>query len=318
MTPELEAARRLGELWALRQERLLDGRELGGELMDALGADRALLAAWSASLAHEERSGAGERAFVSAPALALAEHFRELLLRRHQFLKIADPARAELDAIYARVITDLGALLSASGERGFEQRASELLDDERRKLERFATELPGAGLRTTCAEYSPELQVELLGLSLDDFVEPVLDVGCGEQALLVRWLVERGVEAFGLDRHAHRARVIRADWLSFDFGANRFGTVVSHQAFSLHFLRHHLEPGDVARSYALAYRAILGSLRKNGKFVYAPGLPFLERLLPASFVVARSELPDALAANVREVFAPSGEDVAYACHVSRR
>jgi hypothetical protein len=112
--------------------------------------------------------------------------------------------------------------------------------------------------------------------------------------------------------------VIKGDWLNFEFGVNRFGTIVSHQAFSLHFLRHHLTPGDLARRYAVAYRAILGSLRKNGRFVYAPGLPFIERLLPAPFAVARTELPDALAENVRRAFAASGEDVAYACHVSRR
>jgi hypothetical protein len=317
MTLELEAARRIGELWSLRQERLLDEQEPGTELVEALIADRSLLASWS-GLSKEAPSSPLSAAFEDAPASALARHFRLLLLRRQQFLTIERPMIDRLGALYARLTPELHALLSSATEQALRGELERLLDLEREELARFLADLPGSAERTTCGEYSAELQLEVLGLSLDDLAQPVLDVGCGEQALLVRWLAERGVEAFGLDRHAQGARVIRADWLEFEFGANRFGTIVSHQGFSLHFLRHHLAPGDLARRYALAYRAILGSLRKNGCFVYAPGLPFIERLLPAPFVVERTELPDALAEDIRSAFAASGEDVAYACHVSRR
>ena len=317
MTAELEAARRLGELWALRQERLLDGREPGTEVVTTLISERALLREWSGGLSLAP-TAASIPTFEQAPAAALADHFRLLLLRRQQFLSIEPPLLSELEGIYRRALTELGALLAGAASESFVAGVARLLDAEERELAKFVAELPGVEQRTTCAEYSAELQLEVLGLSLDDLVEPVLDVGCGEQALLVRWLAARGVEAFGLDRNARGARVIRGDFLEFEFGVNRFGTIVSHQAFSLHFLRHHLAPGDDVRSYALAYRAILGSLRKTGRFVYAPGLPFLERLLPAPFLVERTPLPGALAENVRRAFAASGEDVAYACHVSRR
>jgi hypothetical protein len=318
MTAELEAVRRLGELWALRQERLLDGREPGTEVVETLISERVLLAEWSRGISAEAPDGTMPSAFEQAPAAALSEHVRLLLLRRQQFLSIDRPMRDELESIYRRALADLCALLTDSEPEAFERGVVQLLDTERRALESFVADLPGGEERTTCAEYSAELQLEVLGLSLSELTEPVLDVGCGEQALLVRWLAERGIEAFGLDRHARGARVIRGDWLEFEFGVNRFGTIVSHQAFSLHFLRHHLAPGEVARRYALAYRAILGSLRKTGSFVYAPGLPFLERLLPAPFVAERTSLPALLAENVRKAFAGSGEDVAYTCHVSRR
>jgi hypothetical protein len=318
MTAELEAARRLGERWAIRQERLLDGLDPGTEVTDSLNEDRELLALWSAGLAVEPPADRHLEAFEEAPASALSHHAKLLLLRRQQFLSIDRPTMMRLEAIYDHAIGALRALLSSSDAGASKVAVEQLLDLERRELERFVAEIPGARQRTTCGEYSAELQLEVLGLSLDDLAQPLLDVGCGEQALLVHFLAEQGLEAFGLDRHARGARVIRADWLEFEFGANRFGTIVSHQAFSLHFLRHHLEPGDFARRYAIAYRTILGSLRKNGRFVYAPGLPFVERLLPASFVVARTPLPEALAENVRRAFAASGEDVAYASHVSRK
>lgn len=320
MKRSIQAARRLGEGWALRLERVLDGVDPGNEVSAALLSDRALLASWLAEPKSLSSSSGPSTAFASEPARALVDEVKRLLLRRQQFLVIDEEASRRLEGIYERVFGELRALLSrAQDDDAFVAALDSVLALERRLLERFVAELPGARERTTCGEYSAELQLEVLGLTLEDFTEPVLDVGCGERANLVRWLVEHGIEAFGLERHAREARVIRGDWLEFDFGVHRFGTVVSHQAFSLHFLRHHLEPdSDLAKRYALTYRNILGSLRKNGRFVYAPGLPFLERLLPASFTVSRTPLPSPLVDKVKKAFAAIGEDVAYACHVSRR
>ena len=53
-----------------------------------------------------------------------------------------------------------------------------------------------------CAEYSPELQIKLLNINLDTIKQPVLDIGCGPQANLVRFLRANGIEAFGMDRNA--------------------------------------------------------------------------------------------------------------------
>ena len=59
-----------------------------------------------------------------------------------------------------------------------------------------------------------------------------------------------------------------------------------HLGFSLHFLRHHLANGRTAKTLALAhaeaYMRVLPSLRIGGAFAYAPVLPFVEALLPAS------------------------------------
>ncbi|HEY0138512.1 MAG TPA: hypothetical protein VGB85_30720, partial [Nannocystis sp.] len=71
-----------------------------------------------------------------------------------------------------------------------------------------------------------------------------------------------------------------ADWLRHDYGVERWGTIVSHLAFSLHLLHHHLAGRPAAFVYTELYMQILRSLRPGGVFAYAPGLPFLERLLP--------------------------------------
>src|SRR5215211_6271348 len=53
-----------------------------------------------------------------------------------------------------------------------------------------------------CARYSPPLQLGALDLSSEALPEPVLDVGCGSDAAMVRYLRQRGVEAYGIDRFA--------------------------------------------------------------------------------------------------------------------
>ena len=51
-----------------------------------------------------------------------------------------------------------------------------------------------------CAEYTPELQLELLHIDTDKIFSPVLDIGCGKQANLVRFIENRGIEVVGIDR----------------------------------------------------------------------------------------------------------------------
>jgi hypothetical protein len=139
-----------------------------------------------------------------------------------------------------------------------------------------------------CAGYSPSLQLKVLGLSPKGPPEPVLDVGCGRDAALVRYLRGRGVEAYGIDRTAPEGEegIATADWLGFAYGEERWRTVISHLGFSLLFLRHHLANRRTAETLALAhaeaYMRILRSLRVGGAFPYAPVLPFVEALLPAS------------------------------------
>ena len=147
---------------------------------------------------------------------------------------------------------------------------------------------------------------------------------CGAHATLVRRLRDRGLLAYGIDRAAPENDVaVRADWLSFRFGTGRWGTVVSHLAFSLHFLRYHFGDGPTANALVLAhaeaYMRILRSLRVCGSFAYAPALPFIEGLLPASdFRAEHGSLPRGL--TTPALFAAreaTGMDLGYATRVRR-
>jgi SAM-dependent methyltransferase len=143
---------------------------------------------------------------------------------------------------------------------------------------------PGPALReVVSAEYAPELQLRVLGLDADALPEPILDLGCGPGAALVRALRARGKDAAGIDWLAAPADgVRRASWLELPLAEGSLGTVISHLGFSLHFLHHHLRPGDEALRYARRYMEILRALRPGGLFAYAPGLPFVEAHLPAT------------------------------------
>jgi hypothetical protein len=176
------------------------------------------------------------------------------------------------------------------------------------------------GLRGLGAEYSAELQLDLLGLTDQAWREPIVDLGCGFDAQLVQHLRERGLAATGIERRARAPFVLAKDWFDVRFEPESLGTVISHLAFSLQFLHHHWHPGDRAYDYARKYMEILRSLVRGGRFCYAPGLPFIEDIVDqTAYEVMTLPLPEPLAStlgSLRDI--GTGRSVAYACQVRRR
>ena len=132
----------------------------------------------------------------------------------------------------------------------------------------------------TCSEYSAALQSEILYLKDIQLSEPILDIGCGKTANLVKYLRGKGFEAYGIDRFSDDSFFIeKTDWLAFDYGNEKWGTIVSNLGFSNHFVHNHLrEDGDFI-GYAKKYMEILHSLKVGGCFCYAPDVPFIEKSL---------------------------------------
>jgi hypothetical protein len=263
------------------------------ELVSASGPfvlERAFVASWHAA-------GPAAAAWAGEQAAAWARAIVGWLHGRQQFLDVAEvTVAAAIRAAVGRAGVD-GIEAAARGLR------AEIAAPVRAQLGERPTEV-------VCSEYSPELQLRLLGLGLADVRGPVLDVGCGAAAALVATLRARGLAAEGIDR------VRGDDWLRHAYGAERWATVVSHQAFSLHFLHHHLRAGPTAMAYAEVYMAILRSLGAGGVFAYAPGLPFIEGMLPrATYRVVRVPLPDAPA--LRALSAAAGFAVDHATQVWR-
>ncbi|OGS34683.1 MAG: hypothetical protein A2293_02850 [Elusimicrobia bacterium RIFOXYB2_FULL_49_7] len=137
-------------------------------------------------------------------------------------------------------------------------------------------------IRVVCSEYSAEWQLALYGIDLDELAEPILDIGCGKGAHIVRYLRDTGFEAIGLDRLGTGASsfLLEENWLEFDYVPDTWGTLLSNHAFALHFLHHHSRSDGEFSAYGEKYMEMLRSIKKNGTFYYAPSLPFIETLLP--------------------------------------
>jgi hypothetical protein len=264
-------------------------------------------------LAHRAALAEWLRAPERAPALCA--RLARFLWQKNQYVRLD---RATLTAACAAAGQELaGALESEHDSKNMSQTIKEI---GRGLQARVAASVQGGArpAEVVCSEYAVTLQRDALGLGDERLTPPILDLGCGRAAGLVRALRAEGLEATGLDREAPADVAIAGDWLTFPFGQERWGTIVSHQAFSLHFLHHHLAQGAEAYAYARAYMAALRSLKIGGRFVYAPGLPFIESMLPVGrYRVARVPLPAPLAESVLALEQAVGLEVGYAAHVER-
>lgn len=157
-----------------------------------------------------------------------------------------------------------------------------------------------------CSEYTPELQINILHIDFATLVEPVLDVGCGSRGLFVNYLRERGIEAYGIDRFRFSSPWFQTyDWLEYDYGIDKWGTVISHLGFTNHFYHHNLRDDGNYIGYGKTYMAILFSLKKGGCFHYAPDLPFIEQYLDnKKFALEKHEIAgyDILASIIKRLY----------------
>ncbi|MBK8808870.1 MAG: class I SAM-dependent methyltransferase [Bacteroidales bacterium] len=142
-----------------------------------------------------------------------------------------------------------------------------------------------------CSEYSALLQLKILNINLNTITEPVLDIGCGKQGILVKFLNKNGIKTIGIDRFiSKKENIIDVDWLEYEYGTSKWGTIISHLGFSNHFIHHNLRVDGNYQKYGETYMNILQSLKKDGSFHYAPELPFIELYLP-KFQFIKTSLP---------------------------
>ena len=142
------------------------------------------------------------------------------------------------------------------------------------------------------AEYSAEFQVHVMGIPVGTLKEPVIDVGCGSQGNLVRYLRCRGYDVIGIDRILDdRYEIfIETDWFDYDFYGRRWGTIIANMSFTNHMIHAALYDRSRLETYCLKYAEMLGSLKQGGKLFYAPSVPGVERgLNPKYYMVERRE-----------------------------
>ena len=244
------------------------------------------------------------------------ENLVDLFVRRaieftyasNQFVQINQTKEAELRSIYSGYLREIRHLLAESrSEPEISARLSKLVKEHfqnlRANISGFFDPTTAAEpqsnvilQKVVCAEYTPEMQLEILGVQPDVLLQPVLDLGCGKPGQLVQYLRQNGIQATGVDRVVDPSpNLIQADWLDYPMVPGYWGTVISHMAFTNHFLFHHLYQYGRIEPYARQYMVVLKSLKEQGSFYYAPGLPFIEAYLPhETYSVTQRQIVDQL------------------------
>lgn len=100
------------------------------------------------------------------------------------------------------------------------------------------------------------------------------------------------MEVYGIDRFSFdAANLFNNDWLEFDYGREKWGTIISNLGFSNHFNHHHLREDGNYIGYGKTFINILNSLKLGGSFHYAPDLPFIEKYLDTTrFALKKQEV----------------------------
>lgn len=202
--------------------------------------------------------------------------------RVHQYLASQHEARENLRRVYRELCDELQSQTLHVEEISTRHynRLQDWLEHWNPGLKRVYERQPVELEPVPNSEYSAELQLQVLGIEPSRLMQPVLDVGCGEGAAMLRHLRTLGIEANGIDRFAcMQDHMETVDWLQYEFGERRWGSIISHLAFSNHFRHHHLHESGNFVSYARVYMAMLNGLRCGGSLYYAPGLPFIEQYL---------------------------------------
>jgi len=129
-----------------------------------------------------------------------------------------------------------------------------------------------------CEEYSAEFQLNLLGIDPDELQEPIIDIGCGKNGFLVKYLRRKRKEAIGIDRLIEKetAYLKKIDWNEFEFTGQVWGNILSNMAFSNHLRYSLIYDSKKYQSMIKKLKDLLNSLKREGEFIYAPAEPVSE------------------------------------------
>lgn len=248
-------------------------------------------------------------------------HIAWALHKRNQFKQLAEASKCTIGKATASWVQDLTSVPVPGDTTQWACRQHTVSANYVEQLSQLAVVSPDCSRNFISQQYSVEFQLQVLHLDIDQIAEPVLDIGCGKERHFVQWLRRQQKRAMGIDLFVESmSDCVSIDWFDFPFVPNHFGTIIAHLSFSLQFLTHHLDAHGQAEQYARLFMNILRSLQVGGRFIYVPGLPFIEKLLPPDcYRVERhviADLPEDHQGS--EIFNRHlAEDPMYCCHIER-
>jgi hypothetical protein len=201
------------------------------------------------------------------------KEFIHVLDERNQFYSFTSEQKGGIQKIYNQFINEIYEGI-VSGKIDLKEIISEHRKRLRNVFDRPVIEKP-------CEYYDARVQISILGIDVSKIIEPIIDVGCGKNAYMVEYFKELGLDVIGIDRYCEvESESIKCiSWEDYNFKKNYWGTIISHMAFSNHFIYHYLKNDTIDYRYAIKYKEMLDSLNDNGSFYYAPSVPFIEKYL---------------------------------------
>jgi hypothetical protein len=222
--------------------------------------------------------------------LFCAHHFLRRQFEVNQYLDFPAKERKVLRNIYKKLFDEIEELNSVTQEEA----GKAILKIETRHYRRLRHFLERTNPfykticrscrserleKIACDEYSALFQLKIFRLQdcTIDEVSPLLDIGCGEHAFLVKYLRKLGASAYGFDRMQENRRYLRkSNWFEFNYGVQRWQTIISNLSFSSHFKAALCRNDGTHERFLKTYFDILKSLKQGGRWLYAPSLPEIE------------------------------------------
>jgi hypothetical protein len=194
----------------------------------------------------------------------------------NQYLELSKNEYSRILSIYIELVQNLRSI--AYGSRSKTQIQTIVQEHRIKLIELLYKKTEKIDVIIPCAEYTNRFQQKMLRLNSDTLMQPVLDIGCGRKASLIKDLHKNGIKAFGLDQYISKEAYILCDnWLEYEFEANTWGTVISHMSFTNHYRRCITYKSKEQSKYETKFLEILESLKKGGSFIYCPSLPEVEK-----------------------------------------
>ena len=177
--------------------------------------------------------------------------------------------------IYHKLVENI-----ANRDLSYEKIALEHFTNVRNYINAYTS---GEVQKSATTEYSPEFVLSILDVEKSELNGKILDIGCGKNGALVKYLRNQNLEAYGIDMECEDSEALeQEDWLIKEYPSDMYNVIISNLTFTKHFNEANLEEQNDQEciEYAQAYMKILNSLKVGGKWHYVPAVTFIEELLP--------------------------------------
>jgi len=214
-------------------------------------------------------------------AASVYNWFIKECINYNQYIEFTENQNDVLKKLYKTLIYNLRNIppqsINIHIEKIVEEHRTELL----KILQEIFNNQNGITQRKFCSEYSCKFQKQILRLEINALLEPILDIGCGEKAFFVKECMINGKEVSGIDQYIiqESKNIVCQNWLEFEYEKEKWGSIISHMAFTNHYKFHLVNQTNYIEKYKEKYMEILNSLKIEGSFYYSPSIPEIEQTL---------------------------------------